>query len=170
MKKLLTIILLTAVFFSCQKENDPVFTGNELEYRLYQSSAFNYSGTVHVKELIGGDLEFNISLEGEKGDTDYFFPAHLHLGKYDDPNAPVAYLLNPIGIRSLQSSTRLNQLANGQKLTFEDVKNLDGHIKIHLADSGPEYLVILSAGNIGKNDNSPEFFNKESVAVCSPYH
>lgn len=170
MKKLAVIFLIGILFVSCSKDKDNPYTRNELKYDLYQSSDFNYTGTLSVKELVGGELELSIELTGNKGDTDYFFPAHLHFGTYDDPNSPIAYLLNPIDIKTLKSVTVIGQLSSGTKLNFNDFKNFDGHVKIHLADSGPEYQVILSAGNIGINDNSPQAFKKENMSVCSPYY
>jgi hypothetical protein len=170
MKKLAVIFLMSFLFVSCSKDKDSPYTRNELQYNLYQSSDFNYTGTLSVKELVGGELELTIELIGNKGNTEYFFPAHLHFGTYDDPNAPIAYLLNPIDIKSLRSVTILGQLSSGTKLNFNEFRNFDGHVKIHLADSGPEYQVILTAGNIGINDNRPEAFIKENMTLCSPYY
>lgn len=170
MKKLAVIFLIGILFASCSKDKDEPYTRNELKYDLYQSSDFNYTGKVTVKELLDGDLEIELELMGNKDDSDYFFPAHLHFGTYDDPNAPIAYLLNPIDIKTLKSVTVLGQLSSGTKLSFNDFRNFDGHVKVHLADSGPDYLVILSAGNIGVNDNSPQAFVKENMTLCLPYY
>ncbi|MGY6742418.1 MAG: hypothetical protein ACXIUQ_06755 [Cecembia sp.] len=170
MKKLAVLFLFGLLLFSCQEKEESRYTTNEVSYNLYQSSDFNYEGTVWVRELIGGDLEMTLRLEGAKSDEAYFFPAHLHFGAYDNVDAPIAFLLNPIDIRTLESVTQLGALSNGKTMTFEDFKKFDGHIKIHLADSGPEYQIILSAGNIGKNDNSRAAFNLENMTLCSPYY
>lgn len=169
MKKLAIVFLIGIFFTACNPEKDGLYTSNEISYDLYQSSDFNYTGKVTVKELIGGELELSLELIGNKGDSDYFFPAHLHFGTYDSPNSPIAYLLNPINIKTLKSVTVLGQLSSGTKLSFNDFRTFDGHVKIHLADSGPEYQVILSAGNIGINDNSPQAFIREDMTLCSPY-
>lgn len=170
MKKLALVFLIGIFLVGCNQEKDELYTTNEIGYDLYQSSDFDYSGKVTVRELIGGELELSLELIGNKEDSDYFFPAHLHFGTYDDPNAPIAFLLNPIDIKTLKSVTVLGQLSSGTKLDFNDFRNFDGHVKVHLADSGPEYQVILSAGNIGINDNSPQAFKKENMTVCSPYY
>ena len=169
MKKLAFIFLIGIIFISCSKEKDNPYTRNELKYDLFQSSDFNYTGTLSVKELVGGELELSLELIGQKGDTDYFFPAHFHFGSYDAPNSPIAFLLNPIDIKTLKSVTVLGNLSTGTKLSFDDFRTFDGHIKVHLADSGPEYQIILVAGNVGKNDNRPEAFLKENMTLCSPY-
>jgi hypothetical protein len=170
MKKLAILFLFGFILFSCEEEKGDDYTGNEMTYNLYQSSDFNYTGTILVRELISGDLEITIELSGNKGDSEYFFPAHLHFGTYDNPDSPIAYLLNPVDIQTLKSVTVLGQLSTGTKLTFNDFRDFDGHVKVHLADSGPEYQVILSAGNIGINDNSPQAFKKENMTLCSPYY
>ncbi|WP_291787815.1 hypothetical protein [Cecembia sp.] len=170
MKKLGILFLFGILLFSCSEKEDNKYTMNEISYNLYQGSDFDYRGTVWIKELVGGDLEMTLRLDGPKSDETYFFPAHLHFGAYDNIDAPIAFLLNPIDIRSLESTTQLGALSNGQTLSFQDFQSFDGHIKIHLADSGPEYQIILSVGNIGRNDNSIESFNLDKMTLCSPYY
>jgi hypothetical protein len=170
MKKLAILFLFVTMLYSCEEKDDSRYTINEVSYNLFQGSDFNYSGTVWVKELIGGELEMTLRLDGPKSDETYFFPAHLHFGAYDDIDAPIAFLLNPVDIRNLESITQLGPLSDGRTMTFEDFKRFDGHIKIHLADSGPEYQIILSVGNIGRNDNSIEAFNLDEMTLCSPYY
>ena len=168
MKKLSIILILISLFFSFNKDNEELYSGKTVTYDLYSASDYNYTGSIIIKELANKDLEFNLRLNGNKSDATYFFPAHLHFGAYDQPDAAIAYLLNPIDIRTLSSTTIISSLTNGQKITFEDLATLDAHIKVHLADSGPDYQVILSAGNIGKNDNSAEAFQKGMMTICSP--
>jgi hypothetical protein len=169
MKKLALYLLMAIVLVSCQQDEEQKYTLNALEYNLYQGSEFDYQGKVNVREMANGALELTITLSGKKDAGEYFFPSHLHFGGFDNPNAPIAYLLNPVDIRNLKSETILGPLSDGKTLTFKDFENFNGHIKIHLADSGPEYGVILSAGNIGKNDNSLAAFSREMITVCSPY-
>lgn len=170
MKKLAVFFLMTVLVVSCQKEEASNYTGKELSYNLYKSSDFDYTGKVTVKELIGGALELRIEMTGEKSSSDYYFPAHLHFGAYESPDSPTAFLLNPVSIRDLWSVTRLGALSDGRILDFEGFKNLNGHIKVHLADSGPEYQIILTAGNIGSNNNDPQAFDPSKMTLCSPYY
>jgi hypothetical protein len=168
MKKLSVILILGWLFFSCNTDKDELYTENTINYQLYSASDYSYTGTLTIKELANKDLEFNLKLNGNKSEATYFFPAHLHFGAYDQPDAPIAHLLSPIDIRTLSSTTVIRSLTDGQKLAFEDLSNLDAHIKVHLADSGPDYQVILSAGNIGRNDNTAEAFQNSKITVCSP--
>lgn len=169
MKKLAFIFLSSLVLFSCERAEETIYTTNELTYNLFQGSDFNYTGKVQIKELLSGDLELTLELIGDKDKDPYYFPAHLHFGSYDSADSPIAFQLDPVDIRTLKSVTILGQLSDGSKLKFADLDTFDGHIKIHLADSGPEYQVILSVGNIGANDNSPQAFKREEMSICSPY-
>jgi hypothetical protein len=168
MKKLITLLFILPLLFACNKDKDNRYTRNSLEYDLYQGSDFNYEGKVTLRELVSGQLEINIELIGSKSTEDYFFPAHLHFSTYDGPDSPIAFQLNPINNKDLKSTTILGTMSNGQNLDFEAFKNFDGHIKIHLAESGPDYNVILAAGNIGLNDNSRESFEREAISICLP--
>ncbi len=170
MKKLLYPFIMSLFLISCNEDKgDPLYTGSEVTYMLHQSSNFDYSGKLIVKELIDGGLELNIEMDGTKSEEVYFFTAHLHFGSYDDVDAPIAHLLDPVDIGTLRSTTVLGVLSDQTTLTFEDFKTFDGHIKVHLADSGPDYQTILVAGNIGLNDNSVANFDRGKITVCSPY-
>ena len=170
MKKLAVFFFLAIVFASCVREEESLYTQNQLTYNLYKSSDFDYSGKVTVQELKTGGLEVRIEMQGEKGTSDYFFPAHLHFGPYDGPDNPTAYLLNPVDIRTLSSVTQIGALSNGVVMDFEAFKRLDGHIKIHLADGGPEYQIILVAGNVGINNSAAQGFDPSKMTLCSPYY
>ncbi|MFD2036171.1 hypothetical protein ACFSKL_15315 [Belliella marina] len=170
MKKLVLLLLLSPFFFACTDDKDEEYTNNSIEYNLYQSSDYAYEGKLLVRELTSGQLELTVQLEGAKESEAYYFPAHLHFGSYDNPDSPIAYMLNPVDIRDLKSTTVLGLLSNGNSLTFEQFKSFDGHVKVHLAESGPDYEVILSAGNIGGNENAIEAFNREGISVCLPVY
>ena len=142
---------------SCQQDTEEsIYSGRQVEYDLYQASTlYQYSGKVLIKEFATGQLEINIQLIGEQGDESNFFPAHLHYHFYNAPEAPMAAMLNPVNQKSLNSTTVLNQLSDGTPLKYDDIDQFDGHIKVHLASDGPDYQVILVAGNIGSNAHLP---------------
>lgn len=160
--------MIALLFAACEQEEE-VYTANSITYQLFQSSDFPYEGNAVIKEMKGGELEVLLTLRGADSREPYFFPSHLHFGSYEEADAAIAVTLNPVDIRSLQSRTVLGTLSDGTNLRFEDFKRFDGHIKIHLAEDGPDYAVILATGNVGKNPNSPELFHRESVAICTPY-
>jgi len=165
MKKLLLGLIVAIGFFSCTDTASDKYTGNQVQYQLFQASDFNYTGLVTIKELIGGNLELNIRMEGDRGDRDTQFPAHLHFGGYDTPNAQIAFMLNPVDAHDLESTTVLEQLTDGNRLLYDEILGFKGHVKVHLASDGPDYETILVAGNIGALGHSMEF-NREKMAIC----
>ena len=155
-------------FVSCQDE-ETLYTPREITYRLHQATqSYDYEGSAVFRELKTGALELTITMMGNKGNDAYFFPAHLHYGPYDTPDAPMAAMLDPVDIRTLKSTTVIEKLEDGTDFTFDQLEQFDGHIKVHLAADGPDYNVILVAGNIGNNAEM-ESFDLAKVAICAPY-
>ncbi|WP_215223672.1 hypothetical protein [Echinicola shivajiensis] len=141
------MLSLLAFFASCSQLTESIYTDNVLEYKLNTiSTAYGYTGRAIFKEYSDGSgLQLTLILEGEADNKAYFFPAHLHKGSYQDVEASMLEKLNPVDIRPLRSVTIL------KGYTYEDIKELDGHIKVHLAEDGPDYNTILVAGNVGVN-------------------
>lgn len=145
--------LFIALFccFSCAGDDEEKFAGRKVEYALLSANLeYNYEGMVLFREMETGSVEITIQLTGNKGESAYYFPAHLHYGAYNMPDAPMAAMLSPVDIRTLESVTVVDKLATGEAFTFDELEGFEGHIKVHLADDGPDYHVILVAGNIGK--------------------
>ena len=166
MKKLIFGLIISLGFWSCAEQEPDTYSGQKLEFQLFKSSDFNYSGNLTVNELTSGDLEFIIQLDGAKSADGYVFPAHLHFGNYDVADAPIAYVLNSITAKDLKSVTVINSLSDGSKLTFDQMKTFKGHVKIHLANDGPDYGVILVAGNVGANFKTEPAFVPSKITVC----
>ncbi len=136
-----------------------------MEFELYQTSTYDFRGNLLVRELVNGDLELTLLLDGLKSSYDYSYPAHLHFGAYDQTNSTIAHLLTPVSAKNLTSVTVLGALSDGSKLSFESMSRFDGHIKIHLANEGPDYGVILVAGNVGPK--SSERVDPEKMEICT---
>ncbi|GAA0881388.1 hypothetical protein GCM10009119_43580 [Algoriphagus jejuensis] len=166
MKKLFLAFLIVAGLGACTEDEPDLYTGQQMEFDLFKSSDFDYNGALTVKELRDGKMEFEIQLEGAKSATEIKFPAHLHFGGYDQADAPIAFMLNPVSSKDLKSSTVLGTLSDGINLTFEQMKTFDGHVKIHLANEGPDYTVILVAGNVGANFSDEVGFDPAKMAIC----
>lgn len=109
-------------------------------------------------------MEWTLRLDGAKSHSEVSFPAHLHFGSYDQPNAPLAQVLTPVSSQNLNSVTLLGPLSNGATLRFDDLLLFDGHVKVHLASEGPDYGVILVAGNLGSKAKGE--FDPTTVALC----
>lgn len=165
MKKLLLGFSIIVGIWSCSEPEPDVYTGEKIEFELFKSSDFDFNGTLTVQELMTGDVEFTIQLEGAKS-SNISYPAHLHFGSYDQADAPIAQLLTPVSGIDLKSVTVLNSLSDGSKVSFDQMKNFDGHVKIHLANEGPDYEVILVAGNVGANFDPELEFDASKITVC----
>ncbi|MEB2785275.1 hypothetical protein [Algoriphagus persicinus] len=168
MKNAIFALLVLLSFGSCSDSDPDIYTGQKLEYQLYKASEYDYNGTLTVRELTDGNLELSLQLVGANSTSATTFPAHLHFGDYTSPEAPMAYVLTSVSGSNLLSKTVLGPLMNGTKLSFDDMKTFDGHVKVHLASEGPDYKVILVAGNIGSNFNENLEFDASQMTICSP--
>lgn len=166
MKTLFLSLVLLLLLVGCSDEN-PDVAMNSIRYDLYSASDFDYSGQLTINELPDGLLEFVVQLEGATGNGQTEYLTHLHFGSYDSPDAPIAMVLQPVNSSNLKSTTLLSELSDGTKLTFEKLKTFSGHVKIHLDKEGPDYEVILAAGNIGLAQIENSLFDKEKMTLCS---
>ena len=165
MKKLILGLSILVGLWSCSDPEPDIYTGERIEFQLFKSSDFDYNGTLSIQELRTGGVEFTIQLEGARS-ANISYPAHLHFGGYDRADAPIAQLLTPVSGANLRSVTVLNTLSDGSKVSFEQMKGFDGHVKIHLANEGPDYNVILVAGNVGAGFNAELGFDPSKIAIC----
>ncbi len=167
MRKLILGFGISIFILSCAEPEPEIYTGRSLEYGLYKASEFDYTGKVTIKEMTDETLEVTIQMDGATSQSGILYPVHLHLGGYDFEDAPIAALLTPVSGNTLTSRSVLGKLADGTVMDFEEMQGFNGHIKIHLASEGPDYEVILTAGNIGANENSALGFDPSKIAVCS---
>ena len=168
MRKLIFGFFIIAALGSCADSQPEKYSGQVIEFELFKSSDYDYNGTLLVQELINGELEFTLQLLGPKSEDDLVFPAHLHFGNYESEDAPIAAILNSVPISSLRSVTVIDELSDGTDLNLDRLKLFDGHVKIHLANDGPDYGVILVAGNVGQNFSAEQAFDPSKITVCSP--
>jgi hypothetical protein len=164
MKKLLLVLSVPFLFWSCSETSEKAYSGKKVDVALFQSSTYDYKGNLEIRELVNGSLEWTLRLDGAKSYSEVSFPAHLHFGSYDQPNAPLAQVLTPVSSQNLNSVTLLGPLSNGATLRFDDLLLFDGHVKVHLASEGPDYGVILVAGNLGSKAKGE--FDPTTVALC----
>jgi len=164
------VLLLIFGLTSCSERivDPPDYTGRQIEYELFQGSDYEYTGKLIVREYPDKGIELLIQLSGNGTLTSSIeYPAHLHFGSYDNPDAPMAFMLNPVKSLTLSSETRLGELADGTTLDFESFQNFEGHVKVHLANEGPDYKVILVAGNVGALVEETSNFDALQIATCS---
>lgn len=159
--------IMLSMLLACSTEQEDIYTNNFISYPLIAGSEYDFEGVANVRELRKGGVELELILSGEKTTEPYFYPAHLHFGPYDSPDAPMAQMLSPVDARTLESKTVINQLHDGSSMDFIRFSTLDGHIKVHLAEDGPDYNTILVVGNVGVNADMS--INLEKMTMCSPY-
>lgn len=152
MKKFHLLVFMLGFFLltSCKDDegNPADLTSKSVTYSLFTgSSDWGYEGDVTFAERRDGFTLITFSLTGPSGAA--LFPAHLHYGPYN-VEADMAAMLSPIDAATGKSETLVKQLANGEEITYNELINFDGHIKVHLGD-GDNKSVILAYGNIGSN-------------------
>ena len=162
--KYVWMLALIGGLASCQKsELVSDFTGNQAVYTLAAGSTYDVNGTVTFKERKNGTTTVLIELTGTEGDSK--FPVHLHLGNISTPDAEIALLLSPVTASTGKSETIVTALANETQVTYKELLAMAACVKIHLAQSGPSYSVILAAGNIGANGTTLAN-GRAGIAVC----
>lgn len=136
-------------------------TGRALVYPLASGSDYNTSGTVTFQEKKDGNLRVVVEI-GPTG-LEVHHPVHLHYGAYEK-DAPMAALLQPAYGMTGKSTTDNIVLADYTLLTYDDLKNFDGHVKVHGDDDANKDL-ILACGNIGTNKDLPLEF-ASNISQC----
>ncbi|WP_339816177.1 hypothetical protein [uncultured Imperialibacter sp.] len=161
---LVLVIGLLAMVACKDEEIDPAaLTGKSVTYSLFTGAQdWGYQGDATLAERNDGNTLLTIELTGPSGTTQ--FPAHLHYGAYS-LEADMAAMLTPVDAATGKSETLLTQLANGDEISYDELINFDGHIKVHLGD-GDNKSVILAYGNIGSN---PATANAANVANCASW-
>jgi hypothetical protein len=140
---------------ACQNNPDPqqtpqdILTGNQVSYELFPGSEFQHSGLITFHEMKSGYTMISIDLDGPEVNATY--PVHLHYGPFAD-DADIAALLISVDSRTGVSEPELSELANFTQITYKDLLEFDGHIKIHFDDQLNQD-VILAYASIGVNPN-----------------
>ncbi len=157
-------LLTLAAFMGCSSDDASVnkYTGKEISYSLFSGSEIGTAGAVTFKERSDRTVDVIVTLDNSYQGN---YPVHLHYGDLSIPDAPQATLLADFDGEKNMSITNLSVLADETPFTFDSVDGFDGSVKIHLGRSGPDYDVLISAGNIGSNVSKG--FNLEGIANCS---
>lgn len=150
---ILLSFMLLLIFVSCE-ENDiqeDEFTGKFIEYPLVTGSEHGIHGSVLFKER--NDHSVQITIKIDATGEGLVHPAHLHFGAVT-PDADLAISLTPVDGSSGVSISKVRSLVDDTPVTYPDLLEFDGHIKVHL-DNGPNKSTVLSFGNIGSNSSTP---------------
>jgi hypothetical protein len=167
-KSYLLLIILIGLGLGCSDEDtqviDEVYTGNESTYPLGSASEFDITGAATFKERVDGGTDVIIVLD-KTFDTGEF-PVHLHFGDVATDKAEIASLLVPVAGNNGTSKTTISTLSDESKVTFNDLKEFDGCLKIHLSGTGEGRDIVLAAGNIGKAFATGATNGRVGIGVC----
>ncbi|HZI24229.1 MAG TPA: hypothetical protein VFD46_04090 [Chryseolinea sp.] len=166
-KSYFLLIMLIGLGLGCSDEDpqvDEVYTGNESTYPLESASEFDISGAATFKERVDGGTDVFIVLD-KTFDTGEF-PVHLHFGDVTTDKAEIALLMLPVAGNNGTSKTTISSLSDESKVTFNDLKEFDGCLKIHLAATGEGRDIVLAAGNIGKAFTASATNGRVGMGVC----
>lgn len=146
-------IVCMLIFSACKDDEGDTpdgFTGRETRYELLSGSDFNFHGEALFEEKTNGSTRITIKLEGVHSSSEVYLPVHLHHGPVEQ-EAAMAAMLEPVNSRTGESITHLQYLMDDSAISYEELLDFDGHIKVHLGESGEDKEVILAYGNIGRN-------------------
>jgi hypothetical protein len=166
MKQVIGLLTLVAFLIACQESVSPKtdFTGNESTYALLSGSTYPINGTVTFKEKKDGSTFIRIEVSGTEGEIQH--PVHLHMGDISVAGADVIALLNPVLGKTGISETDLSMLSDESTITYQQLVQYNGCIKIHLSDSGPDKNIILAGGNIGVAITKDASAGRTEMQVC----
>src|SRR5688572_26006102 len=139
---LLLIFALACAQDDLDLQKESILTGREITYALESGSEYNVSGTAVLKERKDLSTEITITLN-KSFDGNAQFPVHLHLGDVTTNKADIAASLQPVNAQNGVSETLLTILADESKVTFNDIKQMNACIKVHLSATGPEKDIVL---------------------------
>lgn len=143
----LTCLLIIIFALGCNTEEDiNPYTGETQSYELVRASEFPIYGTATFIERRDEMVEIRIQLDSLE--TDQLHPAHLHYGDVSMNEADVAKILNPVDGETGLSVTIFDALDDEVLITYQELINIEGHIKVHL-DGGVNKSIILAQGNVG---------------------
>ena len=171
MKKTLFVLLILIVATACNDNNENTdFTGNQLEIQMIPGTidGNTTTGTLLIKERTDEKAQIEVTLNNVIQNAEH--PVHLHFGSLDD-NGTVATFLTTLKEESGigRSISILDRLDDNTELTFNQLIQFNGSIKIHFEASGPMENEILASTNIGLNapDNAAYLNGSKSITVCN---
>ena len=144
--KLSLLCMSTLIFTSCDSDDDatPDFEGETIEYVLQPVGEVTVDGTVTFSENENGSTTIEVVMEGtEEGAT---YSPRLLRGSASEAGELAVTLED---IEEGKSTTNLTKLEDDSEVSFEDLKEMDGHIAIYLVAEEDETPVATA--NIGAN-------------------
>ncbi len=114
-------------------------------FALSPVSNSNISGNVSFVKYEDGRTEVILQINNSSKDI---HPAFIYMNSVAE-GGPVALTLAPIECDCEESITVVSKLDNGTPITYEQLINFDGHLKIH--QNSDHLEIVIAQGNIGLN-------------------
>ncbi|MGB5665203.1 MAG: hypothetical protein WBM53_00010 [Maribacter sp.] len=144
MKKIsLLIFVLGFTFISGCAKDDATDLNESKVFQLRYVEDPSLLGKVLIKKNTDGSSTISLQLNGTSTEV---HPAYIYYNSLAQ-GGPIAITLDPCGC--LESNTVVTKLDNGQDISYEELINFNGHVKIHHTYENIE--TILLNGNIGSN-------------------
>ncbi len=123
-------------------------TGNSKNYILEPVEYQEASGKIEIYERKSRESMVRVTLLNKPLNND--LPVSLYSNSYGE-NSDLILNLNPIKPGKSFSDSHVSELKSGETVLYQDLINLNGHIRVHLGVT--TFNIILAAGNIGSNTN-----------------
>jgi hypothetical protein len=121
-------------------------TANVEDYDLLAVGGSEIEGDVTFVERVSGEILAIIALENTPAGGEH--PAHIHINSVA-AGGSIVISLNPVDGDTGLSLTNITQQDDETAITFSQLKEFDGHVKVHLSAS--ELGTVVSSGDIGGN-------------------
>jgi Cu/Zn superoxide dismutase len=121
-------------------------TLNVEDYDLNEIGGSGISGDVTFVERVSGEILAIIALENTPSGGQH--PAHIHLNSIVSGGG-ISISFNPVNGDTGLSLTDFSELDNGTPITFSQLQDFDGHVKVHL--SAADLATVVATGDIGSN-------------------
>ncbi len=123
------------------------FTLNIEDFELFEVGGSGVSGDITFIERESGVILAVLALEGTPAGGNH--PAHIHLGTAASGGS-IAISLTDVSGDIGYSLTDFTALDDGTPITFNQLKEYNGHAKVHLSSTAMG--TIVASGDIGNNE------------------
>lgn len=137
-------ILSTSFFFSCDEEL-PDVSGRNFIYELKSVSDHGIDGLIKIRERNDGTTQLELLLN--RIDDDGIYPAYIHFDNALEGGG-IAITLESVDGQSGNSVSEIGMLDSGTAITFDELKEFDGHLNIQLDD---DQGGLAAQADIGRN-------------------
>ena len=144
------LVPLSWLIIGCTEEL-PNITGKNHLYELMPTSDHNIDGHIKIRERFDGSTQLELVLENANPNETYL--AYIHHSNALDGGA-VAITLTPVDGHSQTSVTEISNLDAGNAISYEELLEFDGHLKIHSAE---DPVIFVAQADIGKNALTGKF-------------